>query len=267
MAERKNRYVRLIEAIFHAAYKPGAEEVRFERADIGRHAEGLGINLPKNIGDVIYSFRYRTPLPGSIARLAPKGKYWSILPAGRSRYKFVAQEMVEFLPNAALAEVKIPDATPGLIARYALNDEQALLARLRHNRLIDVFTRTTCYSLQSHLRTTVPGIGQVETDEIYVGLDKRGVHYVFPVQAKGGKDKLTTVQIQQDALLCASKFPGLVCRPIGAQFMSDDGIALFEFQETGAGMRILSEKHYRLVPPEELDTEDLERYQRLSPED
>ena len=30
----------------------------------------------------------------------------------------------------------------------------------------------------------------VETDEIYVGLDKRGSHYVVPVQAKGGNDRL-----------------------------------------------------------------------------
>lgn len=65
-----------------------------------------------------------------------------------------------------LAETKIPDSTPGIIAKYALNDEQALLAKVRYNRLIDIFTGVACYSLQSHLRTTVPKIGQVETDEI-----------------------------------------------------------------------------------------------------
>ncbi|HLI09294.1 MAG TPA: hypothetical protein VKV40_22220 [Ktedonobacteraceae bacterium] len=63
-----------------------------------------------------------------------------------------------------MAETKIPDSTPGLIAMYALGDEQALLAKLRYNRLIDIFTEVTCYSLQSHLRTTVPSIGQVETN-------------------------------------------------------------------------------------------------------
>ncbi len=36
------------------------------------------------------------------------------------------------------------------------------------------FTGITCYSLQNHLRTSVPDIGQVETDELYVGVDKKG---------------------------------------------------------------------------------------------
>jgi len=43
--------------------------------------------------------------------------------------------------------------------------------KLRYNRLIDVFIGVTCYSLQNHLRTTEPRIGQFETDEIYVNTD------------------------------------------------------------------------------------------------
>src|SRR5438105_12357136 len=142
-----------------------------------------------------------------------------------------------------VAETKVPDSTPGIIIMYALGDEQALLAKLRYNRLIDIFTGVTCYSLQSHLRTTVPNIGQVETDEIYIGLDRRGAHYVFPVQAKGGKDKLGIVQVEQDFALCAVKFPSLICRPIAAQFIENDLIVLFEFEESEQGIAISSEKH------------------------
>ena len=106
-----------------------------------------------------------------------------------------------------------------------------MLARVRYNRLIDIFLGIACYSLQNHFRTTVPGMGQVETDEIYVGVDKRGSHYVVPVQAKGGNDKLNRVQIEQE----------------------DDDI------------RVVSEKHHRLVPPDAVTREDLVRYrQRLS---
>ncbi|MBI4590150.1 MAG: hypothetical protein HY725_15055 [Candidatus Rokubacteria bacterium] len=143
---------------------------------------------------------------------------------------------------------------------YALNDEQALLAKLRYNRLIDIFTGVACYSLRSHLRTTVPKLGQVETDEIYIGVDKRGAHYVFPVQAKGGNDLLSVVQIEQDIALCAAKFPSLICRSIGAQFMEDNLIALFEFEEGKEGVVISAEKHYRLVPGEEVTVDDLQTY-------
>jgi hypothetical protein len=109
-----------------------------------------------------------------------------------------------------LTQTKVPDATPGIVVRYSLNDEQALLAKVRYNRLIDIFTGVTCYSLQNHLRTTVADMGQVETDEIYVGVDRRGAQYVFPVQAKGGTDKLNIVQIEQDFALCRRSSPTLL---------------------------------------------------------
>ena len=163
-----------------------------------------------------------------------------------------------------MAETKIPDATPGVITKYAFGDEQGLLARLRYNRLIDIFTGVTCYSLQNHLRTTVPNVGQVETDEIYIGVDRRGVHSVFPVQAKGGRDKINIVQIEQDFALCAHKFPSLICRPIAAQFMQNDLIVLFDFEEGESGLALSSEKHYRLVPPEQVTVVDLETYRTRS---
>ena len=181
---------------------------------------------------------------------------------GRSQYKFVLSAQWTLSPNPALSVVKVPDATPGVISRYALGDEQALLAKLRYNRLVDLFTGLTCYSLQNHLRTTVAEIGQVETDELYVGLDRRGCHYVLPIQAKGGCDRMSAVQIEQDIALCAEKFPALVCRPLAAQFMAGEVIALFEFEDTEEGVRVREERHYRLVPQEQLTVEELSRYRQ-----
>src|SRR5262249_26186093 len=107
----------------------------------------------------------------------------------------------------------------------------------------------------------VRNIGQVEVDEIYVGLDRKGGHYVVPVQAKGGKDQISIVQIEQDMAMCAVKFPNLQCRPIAGQFMSDDLIALFEFVLVDQAIAILSEKHYRLVPAELIDSDEIKGYQ------
>lgn len=225
-----NRYQQIIERVFFSGYESGSREVEFEREDLERVALELGVRLPKNLGDIIYSFRYRTPLPESVLSRAPAGQEWVIRPAGRSHYRFVARTRLPIVPAPLMADTKVPDATPGVISMYALTDEQALLAKLRYNRLIDIFTGVACYSLQSHLRTTVRGVGQVETDELYVGVDRRGAHYVFPVQAKGRNEKLGVVQIEQDFAVCAEKFPSLICRPIAAQFMADDLIALFDFE-------------------------------------
>ena len=102
-----------------------------------------------------------------------------------------------------------------------------MLARLRYNRMLDIFTGVMCWHLQSHLRTTVKGIGQVETDDLYVGVDTKGVQYIFPVQAKGHRDRLSRTQIENDFELCSEKFPELKCRPIGAQFIENQTIVLF----------------------------------------
>lgn len=256
-----NRYVQIIERIFAEFFRPGVRSIQFRRSDIERVAKHLGVDLPKNLGDLVYTFRYRGELPESIRSKAPRGESWIILPAGRGVYRFETTAVATVTPTPSLAETKVPDATPGIIAKYALSDEQALLAKLRYNRLVDIFTGVTCYSLQSHLRTTAPHLGQVETDEVYVGLDKRGAHYVFPVQAKGGRDKINIVQIMQDFTMCKEKFKPLVCRPVTAQFMRGNVIAMFEFEPSKTSFAIVAEKHYRLAPPEELTEDDLRQYQ------
>src|SRR5690606_22118064 len=108
---------------------------------------------------------YRALLPDSIMEKAPSEMTWIIRPTGRSKYKFVAVIDRPIVPQPMLAQTKIPDATPGIVAKYSLNDEQALLAIVRYNRLVDIFTGVTCYSLQNHLRTYIADLGQVETDE------------------------------------------------------------------------------------------------------
>ena len=46
--------------------------------------------------------------------------------------------------------------------------------------------------------------------------------------------------------------------------MADELIALFEFEQQGDDLKITSEKHYQLVPPEAVSEQDLLTYrQRL----
>lgn len=258
-------YARVVERIFFDHHAPGITEFVFRREEIDRAAQDLGLRPPANKGDVVYTFRFRRDLPQAILDTAPPGMPWVIRLAGIGRYRFQATALANIVPTPGRAETKVPDATPGIIAMYALNDEQALLAKVRYNRLVDIFSGVTCYSLQNHLRTQVPEIGQTETDEIYVGVDRRGAHYVFPVQAKGGTDKLSIVQIEQDYAMCIRKFPLLICRPIAAQFMTRDVIALFDFEMSGTDLVVASERHYRLVTPEHLSADDLEQY-RSRPE-
>ena len=62
----KNRYEQIIENLFFSHYKAGVTTFEFERNEIEQQGRKLKIRLPKNLGDLIYSFRYRIPLPVSV---------------------------------------------------------------------------------------------------------------------------------------------------------------------------------------------------------
>ena len=235
MAKRNNNesgYALIVAYIFAAHYKKGLQEFTFSRNEIADAVKALNIPRPKNEGDVVYSYRYRKRLPDSIVKTQPDGYEWIIQGA--------------------------------IIGNYALGDEQALLAKVRYNRLIDIFLGITAFSLQNHLRTTVKSIGQIEIDEIYVGVDKHGRQYVIPVQAKGGNDQHGVVQTSQDVACCAAKFPHLICRPVSVQFVTPTKIAMFELAEVDDDIKVADEKHYHLVPASDISLDDLALYRKIT---
>ena len=255
-------YNPIIARLFDSHYKPGTDAFEFDRTEIETVAEELNLIPPKNYGDLIYSFRYRKAFPKQIVDTESEGRQWIILPAGRAKYRFKLAKLTQIVPRENLIATKIPDATPQIIAAYAKTDEQALLARVRYNRLIDIFLGVTTYSLQNHLRTTVESMGQIEIDEIYVGLNKTGQQFIIPVQAKAGKDKLAVIQTSQDLGYCAEKYPNLTPRAISAQFMQNKIIALFELTLENDEVKIVEERHYSLVPANSISDEDLQSYNR-----
>ncbi len=262
-SKTQNRYALLIEKIFFDHYTEGDTEVAWLRTELQPAAVVLGIDLPANLGDVIYSMRFRAPMPDRIIATQPEGQEWTIALDGRSKYKFRLRRVSRIVPNENLAVIHIPDSTPEIISAYALDDEQAILAKVRYNRLIDIFLGLTTYSLQNHLRTTVAKMGQIEIDELYVGLDTHGCHYTIPVQAKGGNDQIGIVQTEQDIAWCKQAYPSLRCRPISTQFGTNDRkdiIALFELKIDGDELKVVEERHYKLVPAAELDKNELANY-------
>ena len=165
------KYDDIIETVFKKHFTLGSVRIAFNREELAEACDQLGIKRIKNIGDIPYLFRFRKELPVSIKATAPRDAEWIILGAGVGFYEFRLAAPAKIAPTNNRHRIKIPDATPEIVKKYAPGtDEQALLAKVRYNRLVDVFTGLTCYSIQNHLRTTVENIGQIEVDEIYLGV-------------------------------------------------------------------------------------------------
>ena len=157
----------------------------------------------------LYSFRYRNELPAKVLAKQPTGLVWVIFPAKirPSAYRFAAVPFATVNPTPGLTVTKIPDATPGLIDLYAKGDEQALLAKLRYNRLLDIYSGVTTYSLQSHLRTRSPNRKwrRMRSTWAWTGY---GAHYVFPSRRRAARTSFASSRSGRTSRCARSKFPG-----------------------------------------------------------
>lgn len=279
---RSGIYNQIITEVFfrHYATKRKNKPSRFivERAELVDVAEKIGLAVAelekaedaftKNIGDVVYSYRFRKAFPEEIEKTAPNGKRWIILGKGDARYEFRLITTPSLTPDYGLYTTKVHDATPEIVRRFTqLQDEQAILARIRYNRLIDLFEKCVAYSLQSHLRTKVEGLGQIEIDELYVGSNRKGEHFIIPVQVKRKTDKLGVSQLLQDLEYCKTVHPHLTAKPIAATMKKQkiegveyDLMTLMEFEshetEDDIIIKKRAERHFLLLPWRKIDETD-----------
>ncbi len=266
-----SKYEQIIEWIFFNNYREADVVVPFTRDELALASSELGFARIKNLGDIPYSFRFRRNLPEAIQTTAPQNSEWIIVGTGIGKYAFRLASPGKIKPSSHSYPVKVPDATPEIVRLYASGtDEQALLTRVRYNRLVDIFTGLTCYSVQNHLRTTVSRIGQVEIDEIYVGVNKRGTHFILPCQAKSPGDQFGIAQVMQDIALCQERYPTAVCKPIALQFTNENKVAILELavreENNILKLNVVQEKHYHLVPRSEISESELKMLIKNEPE-
>jgi hypothetical protein len=221
-------YDQVVAELFQRLYKKGATRLPFSKSDIERVAADLKLSI-RNLPDITYTYRSgRSPLPPEIL----KHGHWAIDGAGKSKYVFVRMSRAPYFDLPEDMDVtSIPDATPQIVLEYQSNDEQAMLARVRYNRLVDTFTGLTAYELQGHFRTTIPGMGQVEIDDLYLGVNEDGEWSVMPIEAKVGDELLGVVQIRALTLFAQSRFPKLRIRPLGIKGLSDGTLLFVEFND------------------------------------
>jgi hypothetical protein len=95
-------YDRIIEHIFFAHFRRDREHFEFEREEIQTTADELGIRAPRNLGDVIYSYRYRRPLPKRIRDTCGEDEEWVIRGVAAATYQFHKVPVTKIEPRPGL---------------------------------------------------------------------------------------------------------------------------------------------------------------------
>jgi hypothetical protein len=233
MAKRNDQavYDNVFETLFLSKYhqNPNVKEIGFTKDEIAETASRLKKTI-RNFPDVIYTYRARRELPNKILATG----HWIIKPAGKGKYVFKKTERPQFIEiQEGLAPIEVLNAIPEIVEKYSANDEQGLLSTIRYNRLVDIFTKITCFHLQSHIRTTIQHEGQIEIDDLYVGIDQEGKEYILPLEAKSPdeRDKMGWIQITNLVRYARQYFPNLLCRPLATKPVGPNQIYMIEFED------------------------------------
>ncbi len=231
-------YVPVILKLFQDRWRPGAATVVFSLDDVRTAVEAVravsdnpDAISSRNPADVVYRMRSRTILP---AEILDKG-FHILRAVGRGRYQFekASSGIIDTPVNDLTAAI---DHTPMPVRRLlpetmAEMDEQALLSVIGYCNLLDHFTGMRIYRLRSHVRKSVPGVGQAELDAIDVGIASGDddVPVIFPIEAKAVSDELNRVQIYNMIQYAAHYYPGLKVRPLALKVDYQSAVHLIEF--------------------------------------
>jgi len=239
--ERK-LYDRVIIEMFRRVYEPDASVLPFTKDELVQVCQDLAIII-NNVPDISYHYRTgRSDLPDEISNTGN----WVIEGAGKGNYTFVKLEREPYIHIPEdLYITEIPEATPDIVLKYGGVDEQGLLTRIRYNRLVDTFLSLTAYHLQGHVRSSVQDIGQVEIDDLYVGVDTDGQWYIIPIEAKsvGAKERLGVIQVRQMILFAKQYYGNLTLRPVGIKPLDDESYVFLEF-DSEPELEMISVKRY-----------------------
>lgn len=231
-------YVPVILKLFRERYRPGASSVIFSLDDVRNAVEAVraaSANPDKissrNPADVVYRMRSRTKLPKEILE---KG-FHILRPIGRGQYQF-ERATAGIIDIPVTTPTSTIDLTPMPVRRLlpetvAEMDEQALLSVISYCNLLDHFTGMKIYRLRSHVRKSVPGVGQAELDAIDVGIGANNDEKptVFPIEAKAVSEALNLVQIHNMVQYTKHYFPGLIVRPLACKVDYQSVVHLMEF--------------------------------------
>ena len=222
--------------LFRKRFVKGAERIPFTLDDLREALQALGIES-RNPPDVIYRMKSRTKLPDEIIAAG-----YNILEiTGRGEYAFVIGEVTLIAYPDETTSTELVDRTPTAVRRLLYEegrfggiDEQGLLTVIRYNDLFSRFLGVPAFHFKSHVRKSVPGVGQAEVDDVHVAVEhgEDGLLTVVPVEAKAKDDPVNRVQIAMQIRYAQHAFPGHPVRPLTVKLFDHGVLLMMEFNVT-----------------------------------
>ena len=243
-------YTPVLLAIFKRKYVEGAERIAFTLDDVRAELAAQGVEA-RNAPDLIYRMKSRTRLPDEIQSAG----YKILEITSRGQYALVrgVSTLIDYPDESDVVELE--DRTPPVVRKLLYEnlgdvDEQGLLSVLRYNDLFSSFLGVPSYHLKSHVRRSVPGVGQAEVDDVYIATGQ-GDTTIVPVEAKAKDDPVNRTQITMQIRYAHHAFPGHPVRPLTVKLFETGVVLFMEFNPTTLPneLRIVRHRFLKLRPP------------------
>ena len=251
---RSKVYTPILRAVFRKKYIEGATRVDFTLDDIRSELIAAGLQA-KNAPDLIYRMKSRTALPEEIQALG----FRILQITGRGKYALIVGQSTLIEYPEPREVVTVLDRTPLPVQELlgpdlGLLDEQAMLSVVRYNDLITHFLQAQAFHFKAHIRRSVPGVGQVEVDDLHLAVESTAPGQyrpvIVPIEAKAKDDPVNRVQIAAQIRFAQHEYPGFAVRPITIKLFADGLLLFMEFNPTTVPdeLIVVGFSHYRLRP-------------------
>ena len=156
----------------------------------------------------------------------------------------------DVLPETEPWGIEVIDATPTAVLDHVIGNEAELLARVRHNRLIDRVMNCDAHSLHTNLSYWSREFGQITVGEMYHAVNQRGTEFIVAVRVISADRDSETNQAELDFEACQELFPDLTPRVVHVELSSfswGDIVVLYRLRQLKRGITCDDEIHFRLV--------------------
>ena len=215
--------------------------ISFERTDILEICAKEFGKAPKNLGDIIYSLRYRLDYLSTYDYLLEKDYTWTLLSTGIGKYELSPLKKLRIPSLESEDIIYIKDNTPKHIHELRPLNDQSLLMKIIQNDILNEFLQDDLVFLQAHHKVNLQNWGQAEIDGI---LASNYSPHLYLVEVKGYTEVIAWPQMIQLKMYAQQNHSDTPFTPLFIQSHKDWSFSVVQFDYTNSFPRVKKFKRF-----------------------
>lgn len=240
MAEN-NKAKSFIKHLIEKNFTASQDSIPFSRDDVSLYCLKKFKKIPKNVGDIIYSLRYRMDYLSTFDHLLDPDYTWTLLSLSTGQYELKPMPKLKLPDLTSVPVISKIDKTPEHIHNLRPLNDQSLLMKIYQNKVLSEFLEDDLILLQAHHKVNLKDWGQAEIDGIVASETSPRLYLV---EVKGYTEVIGWPQIIQLKMYAEQNHPGLPFTPIFVQSHRDWSFSIVQFDFNSEFPQVTKSERY-----------------------